>query len=120
MAESDISAWLPSTDLFWSSKMIGSVVSSGDLKSIPSIRNLPFAFHSPFARSCGWKQPVATIEVWKSSVGSHATVKSAVRSWLIDTVHVPPDALQSLLPTAVGETLSAGLTWYVPGPRMNL
>ena len=39
----------------------------------------------------GWKQPVATIEVWKSSVGTHATVKLAVRSWFIDTVHVPPD-----------------------------
>ena len=68
-ALSDIWTVSPFTLLFWSSKMTGAALSSGDLKSIPSIRNWPFAFHRPFARSFGSKQPVATIEVWKSSVG---------------------------------------------------
>ena len=36
------------------------------------------------------------------------------------TVHVPPDAAQSPLPTAVGVMFAAGLTLYVPGPSVNL
>ncbi len=36
------------------------------------------------------------------------------------TVHVPPDATQSALPTAVGVMFAAGLTLYVPGPSVNL